>query len=93
MAFEQLLLAERLVALLALVRLLVGVDKHVRLEVACRDRSVRTKVAFITFFTLVRLAVHLETMVNCHIQYCKYEVKVSPCNCNDLESFCRNVCT
>ena len=57
---QQLLLPERLVAVLADVRLLVGVDQHVRLQVALRDGRVRTQVALETLLALVGLAVQLK---------------------------------
>ena len=56
---QQLLLPKGLVALGALVRFLVRVDQHVRLEVALRYRRVRAQVALEALFALVRFAVQL----------------------------------
>ena len=60
MPLEELLLTEHLITLVTLERLLVRVDKHVRLEVALRDRRVRTQVALEALLTLVGLLVHLK---------------------------------
>lgn len=60
MALKKLLLPEALITLVAVERLLVRVDKHVRLEMALRDRRVWTQVALEALFTLVRLLVYLE---------------------------------
>ena len=57
---EQLLLPEALFAQIALEGLLVGVDQHVRLEVALTDRGVGAEVALEALLALVRLLVHLE---------------------------------
>ena len=61
---EELLLPETLVALIALVRLLISVDQHVRLEVALRDGGVGAEVAFEALFSLVSLAVKLKAKKN-----------------------------
>ena len=50
---EQLLLSEALVALVALVGLLVGVDQHVGLQVSLGDRAVWTQVALEAFLSLM----------------------------------------
>ena len=57
---EQLLLSEALVALVALVGLLVGVDQHVGLQVSLGDRAVWTQVALEAFLTLVSFLVHFQ---------------------------------
>lgn len=59
MPAEKLLLPEALVALIALVRLLVSVDQHVRLQVTLRDGRIGAEVAFEALLSLVRLAVQL----------------------------------
>jgi hypothetical protein len=61
-SFQELLLTETLIALIAVVRFLICVDEHVRLQVAGRYRSVRTEVALVTLFTLVGLVVYLVTI-------------------------------
>ena len=46
----------------ATYRLLVGVYKHVRLEMPGRDRGVVAQITFETLLALVRLQVHLEVV-------------------------------
>lgn len=67
-AAQQLLLAEALVALVALVRFLVRVDQHVRLQVALRYRCVHAQVALEALFTFVCLAVQLFHLTAPHPQ-------------------------
>lgn len=62
MTLQKLFLSEGLVTLVAEERLLIGVDEHVRLEVACRYRCVGTDVALVTLLTLVRLVVELRKL-------------------------------
>ncbi len=70
MAAEKLLLPEALIALVALVRFLVGVNQHVRFQMALRDRRVSTKVALETFFSFVSLAVQLVVTTNKIMKEC-----------------------
>lgn len=58
-ASQQLLLAERLLAHVALERLLVGVNEQVGFEVTCRNGRVRAEVALVALFSFVRFGVHL----------------------------------
>ncbi len=52
---------EALIALVTVERLLVGVDEHVRFQMALRDRGVRAEVALEALLALVRLLVNLPT--------------------------------
>lgn len=56
MALEQLLLSKWLETVVALIRLLVGVNEHVALQMACRYGCIRTQVAFVTLLAFVSLA-------------------------------------
>lgn len=58
-SFEQLLLPERLEAMVALIGLLIRVYQHVTLQVTRRNRGVRAKVTLVALFALVGLAVQL----------------------------------
>ena len=60
MPLEELLLTEHLITLVTFERFLVRVDEHVRLEVALRDRRVRTQVTLEALLALVRLLVYLQ---------------------------------
>ena len=60
MPLEELLLTEHLITLVTFERFLVRVDEHVRLEVALRDRRVRTQVALEALLALVCLLVNLQ---------------------------------
>jgi hypothetical protein len=53
-------LPEALIALIALVRFLVGVNQHVGFQMPLRDRRVSTKIALEAFFSFVSLAVQLQ---------------------------------
>lgn len=59
MPLQQLLLSESLLTEMALVRLLIGMDQHVRLQVSGRDRSVSAEFTAIAFFALVSLCMNL----------------------------------
>jgi hypothetical protein len=52
-------LSEALIALIALVRFLVGVNQHMGFQMALRDRGVSTKIALKAFFSFVSFAVQL----------------------------------
>ena len=57
---EELLLSEALVALITLIRLLVGVDQHVALQVTLGDGAVGAEVALEALLTLMSLLVDFE---------------------------------
>ena len=54
---EELLLSEALVALITLIRLLVGVDQHVALKMTLGDGAVGAEVALEALLTLMGLLV------------------------------------
>ena len=54
---EELLLSEALVALITLIRLLVGVDQHVALQMTLGDGAVGAEVALEALLTLMGLLV------------------------------------
>ena len=56
---QQLFLSERLLALVALERLLARVSQDVALQVALRQRRIRTQLALEALLALVRLHVDL----------------------------------
>lgn len=58
-ALQQLLLAKSLLTEVAIERLLVGMNQHVRLQVPSRDRSVSAEFAAVTFFAFMRFCMNL----------------------------------
>lgn len=66
--FQELLLPERLVTVVALIWFLICVNKHVALEMARRYRSVRTEIAFVTLLALVRFAVQFVAIPKFYVQ-------------------------
>lgn len=63
MATKKLFLPEALIALIALIWLLISVNKHVRFQVTLRDRSIGAQIAFEAFFPFVSLAMQLKKKV------------------------------
>ncbi len=60
MALQKLLLPKTVFALIAVERLLVRVNQHMRFEMTLRNRRVRAKIAFEALFPFVRLLMNLE---------------------------------
>ena len=60
MAPKKLFLSEALITLIALIWLLISVNKHVRFQVTLRDRSIGAQIAFEAFLSFVSLAMQLQ---------------------------------
>lgn len=60
MATEKLFLPEALITLIALIWLLISVNKHVRFQMTLRDRSIGAQIAFKAFLSFVSLAMQLQ---------------------------------
>lgn len=81
MASEKLLLSETLITLIALIRFLVGVNQHVRFQMALRDRRVSTQVALETFLSFVGFTVQLYKKKSCEVDSIRWHSWILFCEC------------
>ena len=78
MAPKKLFLSEALITLIALIWLLISVNKHVRFQVTLRDRSIGAQIAFEALFSFVGLAVELQ------MKYIKSGFRKGHLECNNI---------